>query len=64
MATHKRVNKKTPSGGDYSEIYYMNDNFEVVDETEATLCKILECKANGDLIFETIGFVKRDKTNL
>lgn len=58
MATHKRTNKPTPRGGDYSEIFYLDEDGKVVDETIATKCVIRECKANGELICETWGVLK------
>ena len=47
--------RKTPNGGDYSEIYYLDDNGNLVDEAEATKCIIRECKADGTLINEIFG---------
>ena len=52
---HKKIMGKTPNGGDYSEIYYLDDNGNLVDETEATKCTIRECKADGTLINEIFG---------
>ena len=52
----KRVDGETPSGGDYSEIFYMDKNHNMVDEKEATICIIRECKSDGTLVRETIGF--------
>ena len=59
MATHERINEKTPNGGDYSELFYLDHDGHVVDETEATRCVIREYKSNGDLICETWGFVEK-----
>lgn len=58
MATHKRINGKTPSGGAYSEIYFFDDNGNSVDESEATRCVIRECAENGDLLNEIWGSFK------
>ena len=55
MASYERVNEKTPCGGAYSEIYYLDDNHNVVDETVATKCVIRECDENGNLLQETWG---------
>lgn len=55
MATHKRIDEPTPSGGAYSEIYFFNDSGESVDEKMATKCVIRECARNGDLINEIWG---------
>lgn len=52
MATHKRTNEPTPSGGAYSEIYFFNDAGEPVDETIATKCAIRECTQDGNLLNE------------
>jgi hypothetical protein len=49
----ERINEKTPNGGDYSEIYYMDNDGNVVDENVATKAVIRECKENGSLICET-----------
>lgn len=51
----QRVDEPTPNGGDYSEIIYMDDSFDVVDEVVATKCVIRECTADGSLVCETFG---------
>ena len=53
--TYKRIDEKTPSGGDYSEIYYYDDSGHPVDEDQATRCVIRECKADGTLLNESFG---------
>lgn len=53
--THKRIDEKTPFGGDYSEIYYMDDDGNIVDESVATKCVIRECKKDGTLLNEIFG---------
>ena len=55
MSEVQRVDEPTPSGGDYAEIIYMDDNFDVVDEDAATKCVIRECMADGSLVCETFG---------
>jgi hypothetical protein len=60
MATYTRIDEITPNGGDYSEIYYLNDNGEPADEKEATNCIIRECRSDGSLINETFGEVNND----
>ena len=55
MATIERVDEKTPSGGDYSELVYLNDDMEPVDESVATKCVIRECMSDGALVNETFG---------
>lgn len=57
MAKYERRNGKTPSGGAYSEINYMDDDHNIVDSSEATLCVIRECREDGSLIIATQGFV-------
>lgn len=52
-----RVYEPTPNGGDYSEIVYLDDNNNVVDENTATKCVIRECKNDGTLVAETFGTV-------
>lgn len=57
MATTQRIDEKTTSGGDYSEIVYLNGAGDVVDETLATNCIIRECTADGLLICGTFGLI-------
>lgn len=57
MAKYLRDNNPTPSGGAYSEMWFFDDNGNVVDEKEATRCVIRECAANGDTISETWGTI-------
>lgn len=47
------IKEKTPNGGNYSEIYYMDDNNNIVDESVATKAVIRECTEDGELISET-----------
>ena len=59
MAKYRRNNSKTPSGGDYSEIYFFDELGNSVDEENAVRCVIRECSENGDLIAEIWGFTER-----
>ena len=59
MASFERVEGKTPNGGDYSEIFYQNDDGEPVDESVATKFVLRECKTDGTLVHETFGFMDR-----
>ena len=52
---HMRVNGPTPNGGDYSEIYYFDNDGKIVDQDVATKCVIRECKSNGELLNEIWG---------
>lgn len=56
MASYKRIEEKTPSGGDYSEIYYMDKDGNPTDEDEAVTCVIRECKSDGTLLNEVFGY--------
>lgn len=51
--THERYNRPTPNGGDYSEIFYMDDNGNYVDKKKATKAVIYECKNDGTAINRT-----------
>ena len=51
----KRVDEKTPNGGDYSEIFYFDENGNLVDEKDAQRCIIRQCKTDGTLISEVFG---------
>ena len=54
---YERINEPTPSGGDYSEIYYFNDEMEPTDEAIATRCVIREFRRDGELLNEIWGTV-------
>ena len=41
---------KTPSGGDYSEMFYLDKDHNLVEPEAATECMIHECKADGTII--------------
>ena len=55
MTTRSRIDEPTPNGGEYSEIVFLNDQYEEVDESEATRCVIRECMSDGKLVAETWG---------
>lgn len=61
MADYYRTIGPTPNGGDYSEIYFLNKNGKIVDESKATKCVIRECKADGTLVSETFGECRPEK---
>ena len=62
MAIYERHDGKTPSGGDYSEIFYLDDAHNLVEPEIATQCIIRECKSDGTLIMETYGRMDQMKT--
>ena len=51
------INGLTPHGGDYTEVWYLDDNENVVDKNSASVCMIRECKSDGTLVSSTRGFV-------
>ena len=53
MANYKRINEKTPFGGDYSEIYFYDADGKPADEKKAVRCVIRECTKSGTLLKET-----------
>lgn len=53
MKNYERINEKTPCGGDYSEIFYFDNNGHPVEAKEATKFVIRECDRSGNLIKET-----------
>ena len=55
MATHERIYERTPSGGDYSEIFYFDDEGNAVEPEKATNCVIRECTNDGRIINELFG---------
>lgn len=50
------INGEMPNGGVKSEIFYMNDDGDVVEKDIATRAVIRELDKNGNLIHETWGF--------
>lgn len=56
---HERYDKKTPSGGDYSEIFYLDENGKTADKSVATRAVIYECMADGTAINRT--FMEKKK---
>jgi len=60
MKIEKRIGK-TPNGGDYSEMCIFDDKGSVmIDGFKSYKCIIRECKNNGELVGETLGFCKAD----
>ncbi len=53
-----RNNDKTPLGGDYSELVYVNDMLHEVEKAEATQCIIYERKNDGEVVGITYGYLK------
>ena len=56
-----RRNGPTPSGGDYSEIFYFNERHEIAEPEEAVSGIIRECREDGTLVQETWFRVNQEK---
>lgn len=50
--THEKIVEPTPSGGDYSEIYYFNKLGGLTDKENAVRVVIRECMNDGTLVNE------------
>jgi hypothetical protein len=48
----ERSEQPTPNGGDYSEIFYFDDDGNNVDKEVATKAIVRECKKDGTVINE------------
>lgn len=58
MTNPERVNEKTPNGGDYSEMYYLDKDGNLAESMKtATNFRILEKTNNGDVVQETCGIL-------
>lgn len=53
IITSEKVYGETPAGGDYSEIYYFDENWNSCDKSVAVRFKIRECRNDGQLVMET-----------
>lgn len=53
--SYERIDEKTPAGGDYSEIYYLDNNGNPAEPQKATTCIIRECLKDGTLLNEIYG---------
>lgn len=53
MATSRTVDGETPNGGVRSEIIFLNDNRELVDEKDATRAEVIEYDADGKTVGRT-----------
>ena len=49
----EKIKGKTPNGGDYSELYYMDKDGKPVDKKNAVTGILRECKKDGTLVSET-----------
>lgn len=61
MATYRKVEGRTPSGGAYSEIFCFDKDGNAVDETKAVRFVIRECTESGELIAETWGYTENSQ---
>lgn len=57
MTSYEKIEEKTPNGGDYSEIYYMDKSGNPTDKEDAVTCIIRECKSDGTLLNEIHGTI-------
>ena len=53
--TSERIMGKTPNGGDYSEVFYFDEDGNLTDLQKAVRCIIRECKLNCELVNEILG---------
>jgi hypothetical protein len=59
--TYKRVDGKTPAGGDYAEIHYIDRFGNPTEEGNAVKCIVREHKDDGRLLNETFSIYERQK---
>ena len=56
----ERIDLPRPNGGDYSEIFYFNENGEPVNKDAAVCATIHECKEDGEVVHDVfVDFRKR-----
>ena len=61
MITSEHKEHSTPRGGDYSEIFYFDDDGNSVDKEVATKAIIREYKKDGTLINEVFAIINKPK---
>ena len=61
IITSERRDNPTPNGGDYSEIFYFDDDGNSVDKTAATRAIVKEYKNDGTVVNEVFAFIDRSK---
>ena len=54
VASNKRIEGSTPSGGDYAELYFMDADGNPVDEKDATCGEIVELTNDGKMLMSTV----------
>ena len=52
---------KTPNGGDYSIVYYFDDNGEDCDKSVATNCLCVEYDMNGETVHVQRRYIVKKK---
>lgn len=57
----ERINKKTPSGGDYSIAFFYNDKGEDVPKDKAAKVIIREMKSSGEIINDIFAVIDPDE---
>lgn len=55
MAKKHKSDDPTPNGGVRSEVYYLDDENNMVDEKVATRCEVVELDKDGDIVHRTFG---------
>ena len=60
MTSEKKVGP-TPNGGEYSIIYYMDEDNNIVDKEKATKARGCEFDKDDNMICETWLVLKKDK---
>ena len=56
----ERIDKRTPHGGEYAIVYFLDNNNNTCDKENATNGYIQEFDSQGKMIYET-RFIKKDK---
>ncbi len=56
--TYERIDEKTPNGGDYSEVFYLDEDGNPADKEIAVTAIVRECMKDGSLIMETIASLR------
>ena len=56
--SQERIDERTPNGGDYAIVYYMDKDGNPCKSEQAEKCEIVEYKNDGTFVMSTLGYCR------